>query len=44
MVCEPQAAELTRQHNNANVLCLSGKFTTPDEAKQILDVFLNTQV
>jgi len=43
MVCDPQAAALTRQHNNANVLCLSGKFTPPDEAKKILDVFLSAQ-
>ena len=43
MVSEPQAADLTRRHNDANVLCLSGKFTPPEEAKRILDVFLNTQ-
>jgi RpiB/LacA/LacB family sugar-phosphate isomerase len=43
MVCDPQVATLTRQHNNANVLCLSGKFTPPDAAKKILDIFLNAQ-
>ncbi len=43
MVSEPQAADLTRRHNDANVLCLSGKFTPPEEAKRILDVFLNTK-
>jgi RpiB/LacA/LacB family sugar-phosphate isomerase len=43
MVCDPQAAALTRQHNNANVLCLSGKFTPPDAAKKILDVFMSAQ-
>ncbi len=43
MVCDPQAAALTRQHNNANVLCLSGKFTAPEEAKKILDIFLGVQ-
>jgi RpiB/LacA/LacB family sugar-phosphate isomerase len=43
MVCDPQTAALTRQHNNANVLCLSGKFTPPDAAKKILDIFLNAQ-
>jgi glycine hydroxymethyltransferase len=42
MVCDPQAATFTRQHNDANVLCLSGKFTPPDEAKKILDTFMNT--
>jgi glycine hydroxymethyltransferase len=43
LVSEPQMAELTRRHNDANVLCLSGKFTSPEEAKRILDVFLNTK-
>jgi glycine hydroxymethyltransferase len=43
MVCDPQVAALTRQHNNANVLCLSGKFTSPDVAQKILDAFLATQ-
>ena len=36
MICEPQAAALTRQHNDANVVCLSGKFTPLDEAKKEL--------
>lgn len=43
MVCDTESAALTRLHNNANVLCLSGKFTPPDEARRILDVFLNTK-
>jgi glycine hydroxymethyltransferase len=42
MVCDVQAAALTRQHNHANVLCLSGKFTSPADARKILDIFLNT--
>ena len=42
MVCDTGSAALTRQHNDANVLCLSGKFTAPDEARRILDIFLNT--
>src|SRR5882672_4197616 len=43
MVCDTESAALTRQHNNANVLCLSGKFTPSDEAIRMLDIFLNTQ-
>jgi RpiB/LacA/LacB family sugar-phosphate isomerase len=43
MVSDAESAILTRKHNDANVLCLSGKFTAPDLAKQILDNFLNTQ-
>jgi len=43
MVSDPESAKLTRQHNDANVLCLSGKFTTVDLAKQILDNFLRAE-
>ena len=43
LVCDTESAALTRRHNNANVLCLSGKFTPPDEAIRMLDIFLNTQ-
>lgn len=35
-------AKLSRQHNDANVACLGGRLTKPDEAKKFLDVFLNT--
>lgn len=43
MVCDGESASLTRRHNDANVLCLSGKFTTADQAKSILDIFLSTK-
>ena len=43
MVTDAESAILTRKHNAANVLCLSGKFTPIDLAKQILDNFLNTE-
>jgi glycine hydroxymethyltransferase len=36
----PEMAAMARQHNDANVLCLSGKFTTEDEAVAILDAWL----
>lgn len=36
------SAELTRRHNNANMLALGGGFTGPFEAEHILEVFLNT--
>ncbi len=36
------SAQLTRQHNNANMLALAGGFTGPFEAEQIVNVFLNT--
>nr|WP_298689944.1 ribose 5-phosphate isomerase B [uncultured Dongia sp.] len=35
-------AYLARWHNNANVLCLGGRTTGPDVAKDCLQVFLGT--
>ncbi len=35
-------AELARRHNDANVLCLSGRFTSPRKAIKIVKVFLTT--
>jgi RpiB/LacA/LacB family sugar-phosphate isomerase len=43
LVGDEQSATLARQHNNANVLCLSATTTAPEEAKEILDVFLTSQ-
>lgn len=36
------SAKLARQHNNANVLCLGGRLTGPDVARDCLQVFLGT--
>lgn len=36
------SAELTRRHNDANMLALAGGFTGPLEAERILEIFLNT--
>ena len=38
----PEIAELSRKHNDANVLVLPSRFLSPEEAGQILDVFLKT--
>jgi len=38
----PELARLARLHNNANVLCLPGRFVSVDTAKEMVDVFLNT--
>jgi len=43
LVGDLETASLTRRHNDANVLCLSGKFTSPELARHILDTFLKTQ-
>jgi ribose 5-phosphate isomerase B len=36
-------AELTRRHNDANVLVLSGRQTDSETAKQMVDKFLTTE-
>jgi ribose 5-phosphate isomerase B len=42
VVCDPRVAALSRAHNNANVLCLAGRFTAPAEADAILQVWFST--
>ncbi len=37
-----EIVSLTRQHNNANVLCLPARFINIKEALQFVHVFLNT--
>ena len=37
------SAQLTRKHNNANMLALAGGFTGPFEAEHIVDAFLETE-
>lgn len=39
---QPEIAKLSRQHNNANVLVMPGRFISTDEARSILDAFLST--
>ena len=41
LVFNEETAALTRRHNNANVLCLGAKTSTPQQAAQILEAFLN---
>ena len=35
-------AEMTRRHNNANILCMGGRVITEEEAVKYADIFLNT--
>lgn len=42
IVTTAEEAKKTREHNNANVLCLSGWNQTIDDVKPIIDAFLNT--
>ena len=37
------SAQLTRQHNDANMLALAGGFTGPFEAERMVDAFLTTE-
>ena len=37
-----EVAKLSRQHNNANVLCLGGRLLTVEQIKSILETWLNT--
>ncbi len=39
----PKMAQMSRSHNNANVLCLAGMFLDEKETKRILDVWLKTK-
>jgi ribose 5-phosphate isomerase B len=36
------SAELTRQHNDANVLCLGARVVEYEKAEKLADIFLNT--
>ena len=38
-----EVALLIRQHNDANVLCIPARFTTLEEAIEIMNVFLTTE-
>lgn len=42
LVWTPEIAGLTRQHNDANVLVMPGRFISTDTASAIMDLFLTT--
>ncbi|MCX6900659.1 MAG: ribose 5-phosphate isomerase B [Verrucomicrobia bacterium] len=43
VVTSEEVAKLTRQHNNANVLCLGACDVTPEKARVIVERFLHTE-
>jgi glycine hydroxymethyltransferase len=43
LVHDPETAALARRHNDANVLCFSGKGTTPEQALAMIDAFLEAR-
>ncbi len=38
----PESAKLAREHDDANVLCLSAHFIDKSKAEEIIEIFLNT--
>ena len=42
LVTSVENAHLTKEHNNANILCLGAKDTSQDLALNIVDEFINT--
>ena len=43
LVHDPETAALARRHNDVNVLCFSGKRTTPEQALAMIDAFLEAR-
>lgn len=37
------SAEMTRRHNNANVLCMGGRIIDEKKAVKLTEIFINTQ-
>ncbi len=42
LVSTPDAARLSRSHNDANVLCLAGRFLDPGAAEEVIRIWLET--
>ena len=42
LLSDPVSARLTREHNDANVITLSGRFVPLEENERILDTFFST--
>jgi ribose 5-phosphate isomerase B len=40
----PEYAEMARRHNDANILCLGGRFLDKDTAFNIVTAFINTEI
>ena len=36
------SAEMTRRHNDANILCLGGRVVSREKATELVDIFLDT--
>ncbi|MES2881413.1 MAG: ribose 5-phosphate isomerase B [Bacteroidota bacterium] len=43
-VCwQTEIAELSRRHNNANIICIPARFVSTPEAEEMVNVFINTE-
>ncbi|NIT54850.1 MAG: ribose 5-phosphate isomerase B [Aliifodinibius sp.] len=42
LVYDDNSAKMTRQHNNANILCLPGRELSEENLKKIVEIWLNT--
>jgi len=38
-----EMAKLAREHNNANIISIPARFSTTSEAREIVEVFINTE-
>ena len=43
LCCDPDSASLTRQHNNANVLCMGARILSFEKTVEITDAFLGAE-
>lgn len=43
LVSNEYCAQMTKRHNNANMLAFGGRVTGPDLAKNILDAYINAE-
>ena len=43
LCCDEQTAELSRQHNDANVICFGGRTTGEVKARNLVRLFLETE-
>ena len=43
LAANAEVVQLTREHNDANVIALGARFVSQDEAERLVDIFLATQ-
>ncbi len=43
LVNDEYDAEMTKKHNNANILCMAGRKHTDEKVKKMIDIWLSTE-